>query len=158
MEIQPVRYASVMDHLRDMERTHPDIWQELASYVNAPEPAPQPLVQISYDEIVGEELDRLLGYAGIPKSNRPIGLVGEFPPFVVGTLGGGCLVFPVKGLYRHFSEMAPDLFNRFANCGSMDSVCKRRGEEMTVVEYLIGGVLECIKVCQDFHMALTIRW
>src|SRR6185369_16138602 len=44
------------------------------------DPAQRPFVQLSYQEIPADEIDAVLGYAGIAAANAPVGLPGEFEP------------------------------------------------------------------------------
>jgi len=158
LEIHVQSYASVIPELQRLQTANPELWKELTDFGNATLGDGLPFVQLSYDELEGAEMDRLLGYAGIPQSNRPIGLIGDFNPTVIEPSGNERLLFPVQGLAQHFRSVAPDVFDAFNAAGSMDAFADQRGDQMSATEYLVGGTLECIRACERMHLALCFRW
>lgn len=114
----------------------------------------RPFVQLAADELVGEDVDEILGYAGIRASNAPIGLPIAFEP----VSSEGVLLFPLEGLEQHLGQVASDIVQAVDRAGSMDAFAEQRGEGMGAREYLVGGVLECIRFCRSRGEALVIRW
>lgn len=114
----------------------------------------RPFVQLAAEELAGEDVDEILGYAGIPASNAPIGLPMRFQPMS----SEGVLLFPLEGLEQHLRQVAPDIVQAFNRSGSMDAFAEQRGDSMGGREYLVGGLLECIRFCRSHDEALVIRW
>jgi hypothetical protein len=118
-----------------------------------------PFVQLAYDEIRKEEIDRLLGYAEISSSNAPIGLEGDFPPVRIGTdPRSQILIFSLSRLEEHLLRQEPDLVQLIRELGSMDAFVAYRGEAMTACEYLTGGLLGCMEFCRKHKQGLAIQW
>lgn len=118
-----------------------------------------PFVQLGYDEIADEEINRLLGYAGIASVNAPIGLNGDFAPVLIGTEPKTqVLLFSLPRLEQHLSTVEPDLVRQIRNLGSMDSLVDKRCDALTASEYLTGGLLACIEYCRTKDQAIIIKW
>lgn len=118
-----------------------------------------PFVQLAYDEIDNQEIDRLLGYAEIPSANAPIGLNGDFAPVRLGTdPRSEILVFSLSRLEEHLNRQEPGVVQSIRRFGSMDAFVAQRGDAMTATEYLAGGVLACIEFCKKNNQALMITW
>jgi hypothetical protein len=123
------------------------------------DPTFQPTIQLSYDEISGHDIDRLLGYAGISSANTPIGIDAAFLPLVLGTdPKSQVLLFSLAELEAHLARAEPAIAERFRTLGSMDQFVADRGDAMTAVEYLTGGTLECISFCRAKKQAMIVRW
>lgn len=97
-EISPESMRAIREQLSQFASDIPGLSAALDS--DDPEvPHMRPFVQLSSDEMSGDEVDRLLGYAGIPSSNSPIGLPFSFDPIRVGAeLAPHVLLFPLDGL------------------------------------------------------------
>lgn len=118
-----------------------------------------PFVQLAYDEIDNQEIDRLLGYAEIPSANAPIGLNGDFAPVRLGTdPRTQILVFSLSRLEEHLNTQEPGVVQSIRQLGSMDAFVAQRGDAMTATEYLTSGVLACIEFCKKNKQALVITW
>lgn len=132
--------------------------QGLPEGVAAPEgpsvPEPFPCLQLAYDEIEGAEIDTLLGYAGIPQANSPLGLPGTFAPT---TTSGGWLLFPLDDLAAHLRSAAPDVAAAYEHAGSVEAY-EATAEEFGAREYLVAGTLETLRFCTEHGLALHIRW
>jgi len=115
----------------------------------------KPFVQLSSEDLAAEDVEQILGYAGIPKSNGPIGLPIDIEPK---QLGADILIFPVKGLEAYLREKEPDIIQSLEAAGSMDAFAEKLGDKMTARQYLVGGVIECIRFCNKYGEALVIHW
>ena len=135
-----------------------DIWSKLSINSTKDVSEERPFVQVAADEIPGEEVDEILGYADIPVYNAPIGLPFNFDPLPLGKEPNELLLFPLDGLEAHLRNAARDIFLSFDQQGSMDAFVDWRGEELSGRECLVAGVLECIRYCKRTKHALVIRW
>jgi len=159
LEIYPIFYGVLKNKMLGLEVKHQAIWNEIVSHGIGAIPDRRPFVQIGYDEIPGEELDRLLGFSGIVQANEPIGLPCEFDAFTWQTTSGSdVLLFPLNGLRSHFRMVVPEVYWEFETSRSMDSFAKIRGDAMTPTEYLVGGSIECISFCERNRLGLAFRW
>lgn len=157
-EITPVPLREVLDRLRPFSALVPDLWSKVSGLPTSSSHTERPFVQLAAHEMPGDEVDRLLGYAGIPASNAPIGLPLTFEPQRLGEALGADLLFPLDGLEAHLRDVAPDVLSAFEKAGSMDALVASRGESLSGREYLVGGVAECIRYCRQNVEALMIRW
>ena len=159
LEIYPISYVSLKNDVRGLESKYQSIWDEIVNRGGEITPNKSLFLQVGYNEIAGEELDRILGYRGIAQANKPIGLPCEFDAFSwARSTGSETLLFPLSGLYSHFREVAPVIFNEFGTYGSMDAYVDFKGDEMTAVEYLVAGSLECIAFCNRNRFGLALHW
>lgn len=115
--------------------------------------AARPFVQLSYQEISGEDIEAVLGYAGITAANAPIGLPRDFEPF---RTGGDCLLFPLSGLEAYLRTTQSELIGEYESHDSFEKFLESR--DLAAREYLITGVMECINWCRKHQAALTIQW
>jgi len=102
----------------------------------------------------GEEVDRILGYTGIPTYDTPIGLPLDFEP--IATERG--LVFSLFKLEEYVALVAPGVALQLRASGSMDQLANLRGKDLTAPEDLAGGVLACIDFCKAHGEALVFHW
>jgi len=114
---------------------------------------PCPIVQLSRDEISLNDVDTLLGYAGIASANAPIGLPLTFAPL---NLAPAFLLFPLAGLYAHLAAVAKPTVSDYEQSGTLDSFLESR--DRSGAEYLVAGVVDCIRWCLERNQALCIRW
>jgi hypothetical protein len=117
------------------------------------EPGKRPFVELSYQEIPEEDIEQVLGYAGITKANAPIGLPCEFEPR---KCGRGYLLFPLAQLDAHIRKMEPGVAAEYERHESIVQFLESRN--VLARDYLTAGLLECIKWCSRHRAALTIRW
>ena len=159
-EVQAVTLAALRMRLgTELENVPIDIRRQLTSSDDASTLAYGPFLQLSYDEIDTQEIDRLLGYADISNTNTPIGLDGDFHPRIIGTNAEThVLLFPLQELEEHLTKCEPATIRMLKDLGSMDAFVNERGEEMTAVEYLAAGIVACILFCKKNNQALTISW
>ena len=117
------------------------------------DPAQRPFVQLSHQEIPEDDVEAVLGYAGITAANAPIGLPGDFEPRKVGR---NCLLFPLSGLEAHLRRTDAGVIAEYERHRSIEEFLGSR--DMPARDYLVAGLLECIKWCCKHRAALTIRW
>lgn len=159
--VRPVALKTVIDEIGEFKAGVPP---ELLSAMTclreeALERPSRLFVQVGYEEMAQPDIDRIFGYAGISRANRPIGVpVGEFHPVEVAGQGGPILLFPIDGLLRHLVHVAPGIMTRFEESGSMDALAELSGESMSAEEYLVGGLAELTRFCIAGHHALGVRW
>jgi hypothetical protein len=115
--------------------------------------AERPFVQLSHQEVPAQDVEQVLGYAGITASNSPIGLPCDFEPR---KLGRNCLLFPLRHLEAHVRRAHPGLIAEYERHSSFEKFLDSR--EMPARDYLVAGLLECIKWCFQNRAPLTIRW
>lgn len=154
-EISPTPISECRAHLEPLLRGHDALRDQLLlAAMNKASGGPRPFLQLAADELAGEDVDAILGYAGIPSANAPIGLPVAFKPFS----DADVLLFPLEGLDKHLRQVASDIVQAVEQAGSMDAFAKQQGDEMGAREYLVGGLLECIRFCRSRGEALVIRW
>ena len=117
------------------------------------EPSQRPFVELSHQEIPGEDVETVLGYAGITTANAPVGLPCDFEPR---KLGQDYLLFSLPRLEAHLRKTQPAVIEEYERCTSFEQFLDSR--DMDAREYLVAGLLECIKWCRKNRAALTIRW
>lgn len=115
--------------------------------------AARPFLQLSYQEISTEDIEMVLGYAGITAANAPVGLPADFELFQT---DGDCLLFPLSGLEAHLRTSQPELIGEYEIHDSFEQFLESR--DIAAREYLITGVIECINWCRKNQAALTIQW
>lgn len=117
------------------------------------DPADRPSVQLSHAEIPEEDVEAILDYAGITVANAPVGLPCDFEPR---KSGRDCLFFPLSGLESHLRRTQPEVIAEYERHSSFEQFLGSR--DMLAREYLVAGLIECIKWCYQQRAALTIRW
>jgi hypothetical protein len=118
-----------------------------------------PFVELSYSEIPDSELEPILGYSGILNANCPIGVDCDGSPELVGVSPEKkFLLFPIRELEAEIRRNASDIATRYDQLGGMNGLCDELGDDMSAREYLVGGLLDCIKYCKERKFALVIRW
>jgi hypothetical protein len=117
------------------------------------DPGQRPFVQLSHQEIPEEDVERVLGYAGITAANAPVGIPCDFEPR---KLGRDYLLFPLPRLEAHLRSIQPNVITEYERYSSLDQFLESR--DMEARDYLVAGLLECIKWCCKHRAALTIRW
>jgi hypothetical protein len=155
IDIEPNPYASVRRQLEaGGVQLPPEILNQLLQEsLVVPEQVRVPSIQLSYDEIPEAELDEILGYQAISKAFAPIGLPFELTP----VRHSSFLVFPLRGLSGDLERVAPQTVSEVLRLGSMDAFIVQR-EEISAREYLVGGLIECVRFCERFRHGLVIRW
>lgn len=129
------------------------LWESLVPDTQLCDLAKRPFLQFSHEEIPEEDVEVVLGYAGITKANAPVGLPCNFEPQ---WSGRDCLLFPLSELENHLHRTQPALVAEYEGHRSLDQFLESR--EIPAREYLVVGLLECIKWCFKHRAALTIRW
>jgi hypothetical protein len=117
------------------------------------DPAQRPFVELSHQEIPEVDVEAVLGYAGITKANAPVGLPGDFEPR---TVARNCLLFPLSGLEAHLRRTDAGVIAEYERHSTIEQFLESR--DMSARDYLVAGLLECIKWCRKHRAALTIRW
>jgi hypothetical protein len=117
------------------------------------DPGKRPFVQLSHQEIPAEDVEQVLGYADIARANAPVGFPCDFEPR---KLGPDYLLFPLPRLEAHLRTTWPELIAEYERHGSLEQFLDSR--DMPAREYLIAGLLSCIKWCYEHRAALEIRW
>jgi hypothetical protein len=156
-EITSAPFSEVRALLDEYSSKCAGIWSQLA-IESAHEIENRPFIQLARDELSGDEVDNILSYADIPLFNGPIGLPFNFDPLTLGKGPNEWLLFPLDGLEAHLRNVAREIVLAFDNHGSMDAFAEWRGTEMSAREYLVTGVLECIRFCERQQEALVIHW
>lgn len=110
-------------------------------------------MQLSHQEIPEDDVEGVLGYAGITAANAPVGLPCDFEPRKVGR---DCLLFPLTRLEAHLRNTQSEVIKEYEHHGSFEQFLESR--DMPARDYLVAGLLECIKWCCKHRAALTIRW
>ena len=123
----------------------------LANDTELPPPEERPFVQLSYNEITGQELDRILG-GDICAATCIVGLPGGTERALPGT---DVLLVPLSNLANRLRTAEPQLAMEFDAHGT-DAIMASR--EVTVAEYLVLGMLHCIAWCDTRRAALMISW
>jgi len=118
-----------------------------------PSASDRPSVQLAHSEITDEDVNRVLGYAGIIKANAPVGISGPTEPRA---LGRDFLIFSLSGLEAHLREVASDTITECDRAGGFHAFVESR--EVSAFEYLVAGLIECIRWCEVHRAALSIRW
>jgi hypothetical protein len=153
-EILPTPIQECLPLLHDILRNHSNIMEEATSIISTNSKATHPFVQLNHEEMSGEEVDRILGYAGISTYDTPIGLPLEFEPI---TTERG-LVFSLVKLKEYITLVAPDVALDVRTSGSMDQLANLQANALTARQYLVGGVLACIDFCEEHGEALLFHW
>jgi hypothetical protein len=130
-----------------------DLLAPIAPDAQLCEPGKRPFVELSYEEIPEQDIEQLLGYAGITKANAPVGLPCAFEPR---KCGRDYLLFPLAQLEAHIRKVQPDVAAEYESHASIVQFLESR--DVLAREYLIAGLLECIKWCYRHRAVLTIRW
>jgi hypothetical protein len=117
------------------------------------EPSQRPFVQLSHQELPENDVEAVLGYAGITTANAPVGLPSDFEPR---KLGRDCLIFPLPQLEAHLRRTQPEVIAEYERHSSLEQFLESR--DIPARDYLVTGLLECIKWCYKHRAALTIRW
>ena|ERR1700730_13424000 len=153
IDIVPIPLAILKQRLAQYAGELKQIWPALNSQGDTSEK--RPFVQLSYDELPDEEIDRVLGYEGIPRFNAPVGLPLEMKPIRLGA--NEYLLYPLSGLRNHLRLVARETVSDLEKAGSMDNFVAGR-KSISALEYLVGGVWQCIGFCETNWEALSIRW
>jgi hypothetical protein len=130
-----------------------DVFASVAPDTELCDPGKRPFVELSYQEIPEEDIEQILGYAGITEANRAIGLPCDFEPRAYGR---DYLLYPLRRLDAHVRKVQPAVVAEYESHPSVVQFLESR--DILAREYLIAGLLECIKWCQRHRAALTIRW
>ena len=118
-----------------------------------PPASDRPFVQFTRSEIADEDVERALGYAGITKANAPVGIPAPTEPRAVGR---DFLIFSLSSLDAHLRETALDTITECERAGGFPAFVE--SSEISAFEYLVAGLVECIRWCETHRAALSIRW
>lgn len=116
-------------------------------------PAERPFVQLSHQDIPEEDVEAVLGYAGITTANSPVGLPGDFEPRKAGRDG---LLFPLSGLEAHLRRTNAAVIGEYERCHNIQEFLESR--DIPARDYMVASLIECIKWCSQHRAALMIRW
>jgi len=154
LEIFPQSLSAIKERIRPFAADVPQIWSSLHDTEKSVK-SKRPFIQLSSRDLEDSDVDNILGYAGIPMANAPIGL-----PFAFESkqLGNEILIFPLDGLESYMIENEPRILQALTQAGSMDAFATMLGDEMTSRQYLVGGVVDCIRFCRENDEALVIHW
>ncbi len=147
-----------------LSHRHADIAAWLASNEVSYDPnlEDHPFIQVSYDEIGLESLDRILGYANIVNSNQPLGLPYDFTPFAAhNSEGNEFLLYPLAGLDHHLRTNHPEIMERLKGHTSLDSFfasLENQGNDVTAEEYLVLTLTHAIRFCSERKIGLATQW
>ena len=130
-----------------------DVWGAIVPDEQLCESSQRPFVQLSHQEISEEDVELVLGYAGITMANAPVGFPCDFEPR---KLGRDYLIFPLPRLETHLRKTQPEVIAEYERHNSLEQFLESR--DMEARDYLVAGLLECIKWCYKYRAALTIRW
>ena len=138
--------------LGDFDNEASGLLASLVSDAELCDPAERPFVQLSHQEIPEDDVEEVLGYAGITKANSPVGLPCDFEPERVGQY----LLFPLAQLEDHLRQTQGELIAEYERHGSLEEFLDSR--DMPARDYLVAGLLDCINWCRKHRAALIIRW
>lgn len=124
----------------------------LVSDTGLSDPAQRPFVQLSHQDIPEDDVEAVLGYAGITKAHAPVGLPCDFEPESVGQY----FLFPLAKLEDHLRQTQGELIAEYERQGSLDEFLESR--DMPARDYLVAGLLDCINWCRKYRAALIICW
>jgi len=113
----------------------------------------RPFVQLAHSEIDQQDLESALGYAGIDQANAPIGLPIAMEPLAIGK---SLLLFSLDDLEKHLRDQFDEVLSEAERAGGFPAFLDSRDVE--AIEYLVVGLVECIRWCKDRRAALQIRW
>jgi hypothetical protein len=118
-----------------------------------------PFVELAYDEISVDELDRVFSYADIARMNSPIGIDCISSPFLLGgEAKNNFQLFSIDELELAIRRDFEEISSFYQRIGSMDALVVELGDSMTAIEYLVAGVLDCIRFCKEFGYSIAIKW
>ena len=113
----------------------------------------RPFVQLAHSEIDQHDLKSALGYAHIAEANSPVGLPISMEPLAIGQ---SLLFFSLDDFDKHLRERFDAVLSEAQRAGGFSAFLESRDVE--AVEYLVVGLVECIRWCKDRNAALQIRW
>ena len=149
----PNGQTTILKQFGDMSAQATALLSSVVPDSQLPPPAERPSVQLAHSEIADGEIERALGYGGITKANGPIGIpVPTAPPLV----GRDFLIFSLQDLETHLRQTARVTVADYERAGNLRAFVESR--ELTAFEYLVAGLVECIRWCVAHHAALSIRW
>jgi hypothetical protein len=125
----------------------------IVSDESLPPAGERPFVQLAHSEIGQQDLKSALGYANIDQANAPVGLPIAMEPLAIGK---SLLLFSLDDLEKHLRERFESVLSEAQRAGGFPAFLDSRDVE--AVEYLVVGLVECIRWCKDRHAALQIRW
>ena len=138
--------------LSDSDSAAADLLSSVVPDTQLCDPAQRPFVQLSHHEIPENDVEAVLGFAGITTADTPTGLPGDFEPRKV----GDCLFFPLSGLEAHLRKTDAGVIAEYERHRTIEEFLESR--DVSARDYLVSGCLECIKWCCKHQAALTIRW
>lgn len=124
----------------DDDRDTADLLASIVPTKEVCDPAQRPFVELSHQEIPKEDVEAVLGYAGMTKANAPVGLPGDFERRLVAR---DCLLLPLSGLEAHFRRTDAAVIAEYERHSTIEQFLGAR--DMSGRDYLVAGLLECIK-------------
>ena len=163
-EFFPVRLRGVNIDLHALAIRDPDLAAKLGTNDEPYDPASEdhPFIQLSYNEINQDALNRILAYSDIVNSNRPLGLPFDFNPLVApGTDGNEWHLYPLSGLDQHLHYENPSILAMLHEHKSLDALFDSLddgGNDVTAEEYLVLTLTEAIRFCKCRGIGLATNW
>lgn len=142
-----------MQQVGNLDLTLRPLIEPLVADEQLPPAGERPFVQIAHSEINQQDLESVLGYAGIVQANSPIGLPIAMEPLAVGK---SLLFFSLDDLEKHLRAQFDEVLSEAERAGGFPPFLESRDVE--AVEYLVVGLVECIRWCKERRAALQIRW
>lgn len=149
--MERIRRIISLDEKRDAE-----IAAILASN-SIPTTSRRPFVQIVAGDISPDDVERILEFQEMTY-HTPFGFPGKFKTRILKVEAGSILLFPLDELREHLSAVARESFREFSKAGTMDKLIEERKDDISAEEYLVCGILDCIRFCEKYNEVLTVRW
>jgi hypothetical protein len=151
--IIPEGQTTILKQLGNLGMCAAPLLQSIVPDAQLAPAADRPFVQLAHSELANEDADRVFGYAGILKANAPVGIPTLIEPQF---LGASYLIFSLELFEEHLRTVAGETIAELERAGGFEAFLD--SEEVTAVEYLVAGLMECTKWCREHQAALTIRW
>lgn len=156
--IQPMDLESVRREVERFAERIPDVWRFLNETSSGQVETGHPFVQLSHHEIEEADVDAVLGYASITQANKPIGLPLTFETVSVGeSKRDEILLYALDQLEKHIQAADTSTAAAYDDAGSLDEYL-RATPDAAPRQYLVAGVIACIRFCRQHKHALSIRW
>ena len=163
-EFFPTQLRGIDIDLLALADLNADLAAQLSSNEVAYDPVSEdhPFIQLAYDEINRDALDRILAYANIASANRPLGLPCDFAPLIAhGTDGNEWQLYPLSGLDQHLRAINSETIEMLDGYESLDALLnslENDGNDITAEEYLVLALTEAIRFCKERNVGLATHW
>lgn len=159
IRINPIPHSLIVETLGELIQQLPDSYRNQLQLPSNLDEDQTPFVELSYDEISDEELNKILNYSGITNANGPIGIDCHGEPVFVGESPDvRFLFYPLNELESYIRRNQPEVVQKYDQLGGMNELVVDLGDDLNASEYLTGGLLECVRYCRQNQCGLSIQW